>query len=86
MGEFDTFEDDHLYICASNVMQTREKVDIEYFERLQRKKILTAIHLMGAGVSVSEASYSLGYKSPSAFTAMFRREMGKTPSEFLIKN
>lgn len=52
----------------------------------QRKKILTAIHLMGAGVSVSEASYSLGYKSPSAFTAMFRREMGKTPSEFLIKN
>ena len=35
------------------------------------------------GSSVTKVAMDLGYESPSAFTAMFRRVMGKTPRHYL---
>jgi AraC-like DNA-binding protein len=35
------------------------------------------------GTAVTTVAMDLGYESPSAFTAMFRRVMGKTPKHYL---
>jgi AraC-like DNA-binding protein len=46
----------------------------------QRLRLMRAMEQLSAGSSVLETALSLGYESPSAFTAMFRRQMGSVPS------
>lgn len=46
-------------------------------------KLLEAIRRLGAGEAISTIAYELGYESPSAFTYMFRKSIGKTPGEFV---
>jgi len=53
---------------------------IKYFTLL---KITTAIHYLKAGYSVTEACGLLGFSSPSYFTQVFKRETGKSPTEYL---
>ena len=38
---------------------------------------------LGAGESVTNVALDVGYESPSAFTAMFRRELGAAPRRYL---
>lgn len=45
-------------------------------------KLMEAIRKLSEGESVINVSIDLGYESPSAFTAMFRRELGTTPSQY----
>lgn len=49
-----------------------------------RKQLLLheAIDLLGKGESVLNVALELGYSSPSAFVAMFRRALGKTPGQY----
>jgi len=49
---------------------------------LRRQKLLRAMRLLAAGKSVKQISSELGYANPSAFIAMFRRELGETPSNY----
>lgn len=49
----------------------------------QQLRIMNAIPLLLAGKSVGQVSHEVGYGSQSAFTAMFRRLMGMTPSAYL---
>ena len=45
--------------------------------------LLHAVRLLSAGRPVTEVALELGYESPSAFSAMFRRSLGATPRTFL---
>ncbi|HKQ28632.1 MAG TPA: helix-turn-helix transcriptional regulator [Burkholderiales bacterium] len=46
-------------------------------------RILRAFELFDDGQSVTQAAMELGYSSASAFAKMFRRTLGKPPTEFI---
>ena len=49
----------------------------------RRLRLLAAVSRLGAGESVTAVAYDLGYHSPSAFVAMFRRSLGTSPGRYL---
>ena len=49
----------------------------------QRRRLLAALERLASGSQVTTVALDLGYKSPSAFIAMFRRELGTTPGRYL---
>lgn len=50
--------------------------------RLQAR-LMMAIRLLIEGNPVNEAAFASGYESPSAFVAIFKREIGITPGQYL---
>ena len=44
--------------------------------------LLASLSRLAAGEPVTHVALDLGYDSPSAFTAMFRRTLGVTPSRY----
>jgi AraC-like DNA-binding protein len=49
----------------------------------QRRQILLAgLRRLAGGAAVKTVALELGYNSPSAFIAMFRRELGQTPKKY----
>lgn len=48
----------------------------------QQVKLLAALARLARGESVTEVAFDLGYASQSAFIAMFRRTLGKTPGRY----
>ena len=48
----------------------------------QQLRLLHAITLLASGESVTRAALTVGYSTPSAFVAMFRRALGVTPGEY----
>ena len=46
-------------------------------------RLLAAVSRLGAGEPVTSVAYDLGYHSPSAFVAMFRRTLGTPPGRYL---
>jgi AraC-like DNA-binding protein len=49
----------------------------------QRLRMLTAIERLAAAADVTSVALDLGYGSPSAFIAMFKRTLGETPGRFV---
>jgi AraC-like DNA-binding protein len=49
---------------------------------LRRQKLLAGLRRLAAGEAVTTVALELGYNSPSAFIAMFRRELGETPKRY----
>jgi len=49
---------------------------------LRRQKLLHALRRLAAGDSVNSIALELGYNGPSAFIAMFKRELGQTPTGY----
>jgi AraC-like DNA-binding protein len=49
----------------------------------ERLRLLTAIARLAEGEAVTTIAFDLGYESPSAFIAMFRRTLGETPGRYL---
>lgn len=49
----------------------------------QRVRLLEALARLGAGEAVTSVALDVGYDSPSAFTAMFKRELGAAPRRYL---
>lgn len=47
-----------------------------------RLRLFRAVEWLGAGRAVTDIALELGYSSPSAFTYMFRQEMGCSPTEY----
>ena len=45
-------------------------------------RLLNAISRIGAGDAVTTVAYDLGYQSPSAFIAMFKRALGEPPARY----
>jgi AraC-like DNA-binding protein/quercetin dioxygenase-like cupin family protein len=48
----------------------------------QQLRLLHAMRLLAAGEKVTGAALDSGYASPSAFIAMFRRQLGQTPKRY----
>lgn len=49
----------------------------------QQSRLMMAIRLLVEGNPVNQAAFASGYESPSAFVAMFKREIGTTPGQYL---
>jgi AraC-like DNA-binding protein/quercetin dioxygenase-like cupin family protein len=53
------------------------------FERWRtHARLSAALPLLAGEASVSSVAYQVGYATPSAFVAAFRREIGTTPAEY----
>jgi len=48
----------------------------------QQVRLLRALELLAAGEAVTGVAFDLGYESPSAFIAMFRRNLGASPTRY----
>lgn len=48
----------------------------------QQARLLQALERLARGDKVIDVALALGYDSPSAFSTMFKRQFGQTPSEF----
>ena len=51
----------------------------------QQLRLLRSMELLASGEKVTSAALEAGYASTSAFIAMFRRELGTTPLQYLGK-
>jgi len=49
----------------------------------ERLRLTSAVTRLAEGAPVTSVAYDLGYQSPSAFIAMFRRSLGDTPGRYL---
>ncbi|WP_430390144.1 AraC family transcriptional regulator [Dyella sp. 20L07] len=49
----------------------------------RRMCILLSLSRLATGASLGEIALEFGYESPSAFTAMFKRELGMAPTAYL---
>lgn len=52
-------------------------------EYLRKRRLARAIELLKAGHIVSETAYRTGFADPNYFTKVFKKEYGKTPSEYI---
>lgn len=62
----------------------QQELGISFGEWRQRLRFLRAIEWLDEGRSVQRIAFDLGYTSPSAFFAMFRRHAGTTPEQYRL--
>lgn len=60
----------------------RRHTGMSFAEWRRRARLLRALGWIAEGRPILEVAMELGYDSPSAFSAMFRRELGAPPSQF----
>jgi AraC-like DNA-binding protein len=60
-----------------------EATGMTYGAWCRRARVLACLARLGAGEPVTTVALDLGYASPSAFTSMFRRELGEPPTRYL---
>lgn len=64
----------------------RKETGISYMQWRQQACLLAAIRRLEAGQSVTTVALELGYGSPSAFTALFRKTLGVSPQAYVRVN
>ena len=62
--------------------QFRKQTGLSFGEWVRRAKLMIALTHLAQGHSVLRVALDLGYESHSAFSAMFRRTVGVSPSEY----
>jgi AraC-like DNA-binding protein len=62
-----------------------KETGLHYRQWVQQVHLAHAFEMLARGTSVSAVARALGYASPSAFTSMFRRLLGKTPQHYLAE-
>jgi AraC-like DNA-binding protein len=60
----------------------RRQTGMSFAEWRRRARLLRALGWIAEGRPILEVAMELGYDSPSAFSAMFRRELGVPPTSF----
>ncbi len=60
----------------------QQQTGLSYSEWVRRARLLEALVRLAQGQPVLRVALDLGYGSHSAFTAMFRRVMGISPSDY----
>ncbi|MES0884866.1 AraC family transcriptional regulator [Roseibium sp. SCP14] len=63
----------------------KSELNMTFTEWLHQVLIIAAVQKLGTETNVANIATELGYESPSAFTAMFKRQIGQTPSEFAAR-
>lgn len=80
-----TLEDwaDKLHITAKTIQRLFAKeTGMTFGQWRQQSRLLRALERLATGEKVLDVALQLGYESPSAFTTMFKRQLGRTPSRF----
>jgi AraC-like DNA-binding protein len=62
-----------------------KETGLPYRQWVQQVHLAHAFEMLARGESVGAIARSLGYASPSAFTSMFRRLLGRTPQHYLAE-
>jgi AraC-like DNA-binding protein len=62
----------------------RRETGMSFAAWRRRARLLRALGWIAEGRPIVEVALELGYESPSAFSAMFRRELGAPPSQFRV--
>lgn len=60
----------------------RAECGTSFLQWRQQHRILAAMPRLAAGEAVTSVALDLGYETPGAFAAMFRKLMGTTPSSY----
>jgi AraC-like DNA-binding protein len=60
----------------------REDTALTFGAWRQRLRLMKAIDWLSEGQAINRIAFELGYESPSAFIAMFRRQTGQSPRRF----
>lgn len=60
----------------------RRETGMTFRQWRRRCRMLAALQRLGAGASVTAAALDVGYDSPSAFVAAFRRSFGSPPGRY----
>lgn len=60
----------------------RTECGTSFLQWRQQHRILAALPRLAAGEAVTSVALDLGYETPGAFAAMFRKLMGTTPSRY----
>jgi AraC-like DNA-binding protein len=60
-----------------------EKTGMTFGRWRQQSVLVRAIQLLAEGNKVTNVALEIGYNSPSAFIAMFKKLMGTTPAQYL---
>jgi len=87
-GSARTLEDRSLEAGASARTLIRlfpKETGLHYRQWVQQVHLAHAFEGLARGESVGAIAGALGYASPSAFTSMFRRLLGKTPQHYLAE-
>jgi AraC-like DNA-binding protein/quercetin dioxygenase-like cupin family protein len=61
----------------------RRETGLTFGRWRQRRRLLAALERLAGGESATAVALDLGYESPSAFIAMFRRALGASPTRYL---
>ena len=64
----------------------RQQTGMSFSAWRQQACLLAALTRLGGGESITQVALDLGYSSPSAFTAAFRRVLGAAPSRYLASH
>jgi len=76
----------HLNVSGRTLSRRfQRETGLRFSDWVRRARLLAALNTLAAGHSVLEVALDLGYDSPSAFSAMFRRMLGVAPSEYFSK-
>ena len=60
----------------------RKETAMTFGQWRQQARLLLALERIAVGEKIIDVALELGYESPSAFTSMFKKQFGKTPSQF----
>jgi AraC-like DNA-binding protein len=63
----------------------QRETGLSFVQWLRRVRLLASLDALAAGHSILEVALDLGYDSPSAFSAMFRRTLGVSPTAYFGK-
>jgi AraC-like DNA-binding protein len=63
----------------------RRETGMSFAAWRQNVRLIEAMSLLTLGHSVTQVAFDVGYDSPSAFTAMFRRTFGAPPTHYLAE-
>lgn len=61
----------------------RRETGMTFATWLQNARLIDALSRLAEGHSITETALDVGYNSPSAFTAMFHRTFGVSPTHYL---
>jgi AraC-like DNA-binding protein len=62
----------------------RKETGMSFATWRQNVRLVDALSRLATGHSVTATALDVGYNSPSAFTAMFRRTFGVPPTHYLV--
>lgn len=64
----------------------RQELGMSFSHWRQQAVLARAIPLLNRGGALSQIAHELGYRSQSAFSAMFRRAFGESPRAFMMRD